>query len=247
MLLAIEKLRDGAIRDADQIASFVLGVSRTMAKDLKRLEWRREKLRGTFLPASLVAAPADDAILDIDQLERCLAQARRSRAPGRPADVLRGEDRKRGRQGASAHRRQRAGDPAPRHRPSADVHDVPRRGPMMLPCQAPVPDATLLDYWAGDLVDGEEMTGSRSICSRAVTARHASSRWRRSDRGWPRSCVRGGCRGSCRAPFSIDSSVTAPMCACSGSRPARRCHAPCFPATTSSSPRCGQTFRAWMP
>ena len=52
MLLAIEKLRGGAIRDADQIASFVLGVSRTMAKDLKRLEWRREKLRETFLPAS---------------------------------------------------------------------------------------------------------------------------------------------------------------------------------------------------
>jgi len=26
---------------------------------------------------------------------------------------------------------------------------------MMLPCQAPVPDATLLDYWARDGVDGE--------------------------------------------------------------------------------------------
>ena len=74
MLLAIEKLRDGAIRDADQIASFVLGVSRTMAKDVKRVEWRREKLRGTFLATSMVEAPADDATLDIDQLERCLAQ-----------------------------------------------------------------------------------------------------------------------------------------------------------------------------
>ena len=27
----------------------------------------------------------------------------------------------------------------------------------MLPCQAPVPDATLLDYWAGDILDGDEM------------------------------------------------------------------------------------------
>ncbi len=27
----------------------------------------------------------------------------------------------------------------------------------MLPCQAPIPDAILLDYWAGDLVDGDEM------------------------------------------------------------------------------------------
>jgi RNA polymerase sigma-70 factor (ECF subfamily) len=74
MLLAIEKLRGGAVRDADQIASFVLGVSRTMAKDWKRLDWRREKLRETFLSAAVVEAPVPDAILDIDHLERCLAQ-----------------------------------------------------------------------------------------------------------------------------------------------------------------------------
>src|SRR5687768_10031395 len=42
MLLTIQKLRDGAVRDLDQIASFVLGVSRTSAKDLQRREWRRE-------------------------------------------------------------------------------------------------------------------------------------------------------------------------------------------------------------
>jgi RNA polymerase sigma-70 factor (ECF subfamily) len=74
MLLVIEKLRSGAIRDADQIASFVLGVGRTMAKDWKRLDWRREKLRETFLPASMVEAPAGDAVLDIDHLEACLAR-----------------------------------------------------------------------------------------------------------------------------------------------------------------------------
>ena len=27
----------------------------------------------------------------------------------------------------------------------------------MLPCQAPIPDEILLDYWAGDLPDGDEM------------------------------------------------------------------------------------------
>jgi RNA polymerase sigma-70 factor (ECF subfamily) len=74
MLLAIEKLRGGAIRDADQIASFVLGVSRTMAKDWKRREWRREQLRDAFLPASMAAAPARDPSLDIDHLETCLAR-----------------------------------------------------------------------------------------------------------------------------------------------------------------------------
>ena len=74
LLLVIEKLRSGAIRDADQIASFVLGVSRSMTKDLKRVEWRREKLREAFLPASFVEAPTRDATLDVDRLEACLAR-----------------------------------------------------------------------------------------------------------------------------------------------------------------------------
>ena len=74
LLLAIEKLRGGAIRDADQIASFVLGVSRTMAKDLKRLEWRREKLREAFTVPNRVEAPTGDAALDVDRLEACLAR-----------------------------------------------------------------------------------------------------------------------------------------------------------------------------
>ena len=74
MLLTIQKLRRGAVTDADQIASFVLGVSRTMAKDLKRREWRREKLREAFLAPDLVEAPAGDAALDADRLEACLAR-----------------------------------------------------------------------------------------------------------------------------------------------------------------------------
>ncbi len=74
MLLTIEKLRGGSIRDADQIASFVLGVSRTMARDLKRLERRREKLRDVFMVPDLVEAPVGDATLDVDHLEKCLAR-----------------------------------------------------------------------------------------------------------------------------------------------------------------------------
>jgi RNA polymerase sigma-70 factor, ECF subfamily len=74
MLLTIQKLRSGSIRDLDQIASFVLGVSRTMARDLKRLEWRREKLREVFMVPVVVEAPASDATLDIDRLETCLAR-----------------------------------------------------------------------------------------------------------------------------------------------------------------------------
>src|SRR5262245_57010326 len=76
MLLTIEKLRSGLVRDADQIASFILGTCRMMVKDQKRLEWRREKLREAFLPASFVAAPAAGAgpDLGLDRLERCLAR-----------------------------------------------------------------------------------------------------------------------------------------------------------------------------
>jgi len=74
MLLTIEKLRGGSVRDCDQIASFVLGVSRTMAKDLQRLEWRRERLREAYLVPDLVQAPPGDARLDVDRLEACLAR-----------------------------------------------------------------------------------------------------------------------------------------------------------------------------
>ena len=74
MLLVIEKLRGGLIRDADQIASFILGVSRTIAIDLKRVERRREKLREAFLVPDPVTTPVEDAPLDVDHLERCLAR-----------------------------------------------------------------------------------------------------------------------------------------------------------------------------
>ncbi len=74
MLLTIEKLRGGSVRDVDQIASFVLGVSRTMVKDLRRLERRREKLRDAFMVPEMIEAPAGDALLDVDRLEACLAR-----------------------------------------------------------------------------------------------------------------------------------------------------------------------------
>ena len=74
MLLTIEKLRAGAVREADQIASFILGTSRMMAKDVKRREWRREKLREAYLPSATADDPADDTALDLARLERCLTR-----------------------------------------------------------------------------------------------------------------------------------------------------------------------------
>jgi len=74
MLLVIEKLRAGLVRDADQVASFILGVSRTIAMDVKRLERRRETIRDTFMVAEIAAAPSGHDALDADHLERCLAR-----------------------------------------------------------------------------------------------------------------------------------------------------------------------------
>jgi RNA polymerase sigma-70 factor (ECF subfamily) len=74
MLTTIEKLRSGSVRDVDQIASFVFGVTRSMVKDQKRLEWRREKLREAFMFPDPVQAQVTDARLDVDSLERCLGR-----------------------------------------------------------------------------------------------------------------------------------------------------------------------------
>ena len=74
MLVTIEKLRCGDVRDPDQIASFVLGTSRTMAMTSRRTEARRERLRSQFLPADAWAPPEAGATLDLDRLEQCLAQ-----------------------------------------------------------------------------------------------------------------------------------------------------------------------------
>jgi RNA polymerase sigma-70 factor (ECF subfamily) len=81
MLLTIEKLRQGGVRDTDQIASFILGTSRTMALAARRKDARRERLRDVFLAPASFAAPDTGATLDLDQLEYCLAQlAQRERS-----------------------------------------------------------------------------------------------------------------------------------------------------------------------
>jgi RNA polymerase sigma-70 factor (ECF subfamily) len=75
MMLTIEKLRRGEVRDPEQIASFVLGTSRTMAIAVRRKDMRREELRDKFLVApTAFASPDAGATLDLDRLEQCLAQ-----------------------------------------------------------------------------------------------------------------------------------------------------------------------------
>lgn len=74
LLVTIEKLRDGSVRDADRIASFVLGTSRTMARDLKRQERRRDMLREMFIAPAAFTVHAGESTLDLDRLEACLAK-----------------------------------------------------------------------------------------------------------------------------------------------------------------------------
>ena len=72
LLLTIEKLRAGAIRDAGQIGSFILGVSRTIAIDLKRRDRRRERLLETYAVGPFASEPVEPAALDVDRLELCV-------------------------------------------------------------------------------------------------------------------------------------------------------------------------------
>jgi RNA polymerase sigma-70 factor (ECF subfamily) len=74
MMLTIEKLRRGEVRDPEQIASFVLGTSRTMAIAVRRKDLRHQQLRDKFLLAPTAYAAPDAAILDLDRLEQCMAQ-----------------------------------------------------------------------------------------------------------------------------------------------------------------------------
>ena len=72
LLLTIEKLRSGAVRDMDMIGSFILGTSRMLAANLKRRDRRREALLGAF-PTNLPAVSIAPAVMDEDGLEGCLS------------------------------------------------------------------------------------------------------------------------------------------------------------------------------
>ena len=72
LLLTIEKLRNGAVRDMDMIGSFILGASRMLAVNLKRRDRRREALL-EVLPMEHPAGNGEPARMDAQQLEGCLS------------------------------------------------------------------------------------------------------------------------------------------------------------------------------
>ena len=72
LLIAIERLRAGAVRNPDEIGSFILGTSRMQAGALTRKTRRRDGLIALFhAPERFVVDPVPPSG-DLDAVERCL-------------------------------------------------------------------------------------------------------------------------------------------------------------------------------
>jgi RNA polymerase sigma-70 factor (ECF subfamily) len=73
LLVALERLRAGEVREPDQIGSFILGTSRMLAQAQQRTDRRRAELRAEY--AHLVSDRVEPATLvDRAPLEECLRQ-----------------------------------------------------------------------------------------------------------------------------------------------------------------------------
>lgn len=72
MLMTIEKLRAGALREPEKLASFVLGTCRLVVLDLRRGASRRDALLRTYGDFDEAIAPAESKVLDEARLARCL-------------------------------------------------------------------------------------------------------------------------------------------------------------------------------
>jgi RNA polymerase sigma-70 factor (ECF subfamily) len=76
MLIAIERLRAGEVRNPDEIGSFILSTSRMVATGLRRTERRREHLQMRIEHGEPVDPPRDERFFDADRIRPCLASLR---------------------------------------------------------------------------------------------------------------------------------------------------------------------------
>lgn len=72
LLMTIERLRGGKIREPERLASFVLGMCRMVVLDLKRGSRRRARVLGQFADDLPRAGLADEPRFDTEQLTACL-------------------------------------------------------------------------------------------------------------------------------------------------------------------------------
>jgi RNA polymerase sigma-70 factor, ECF subfamily len=72
LLMTIEKLRAGALREPEKLASFVLGMCRLVILDLRRGTVRRDALLRTYGDLEQVTEPGALMELDERKLARCM-------------------------------------------------------------------------------------------------------------------------------------------------------------------------------
>jgi RNA polymerase sigma-70 factor (ECF subfamily) len=72
LLLALESLRAGKLREPDRIVSFVLGTSRMTVLEMRRGTWRRETLLETWGETAEGFEAPEPLALDPDRLAQCL-------------------------------------------------------------------------------------------------------------------------------------------------------------------------------
>lgn len=80
MLLTIQRLRAGEVRNHDEIGSFILGTSRMQAQATRRSAYRRDALTARFWDPETQAPAMTTAALDTPRVTTCLqALAERDR------------------------------------------------------------------------------------------------------------------------------------------------------------------------
>jgi RNA polymerase sigma-70 factor, ECF subfamily len=72
LLLTIERLHAGEVRQPEQIGSFILGTARMMAHSERRVTRRREALVTRFMETALESTPQYLAALDAPRVAACL-------------------------------------------------------------------------------------------------------------------------------------------------------------------------------
>ncbi len=80
LLMTLERLRAGKLREPERIASFVLGMCRMVVLEIRRGTWRRETLLETYGDTAEAVEASEPLALDADKLAGCLqALAERER------------------------------------------------------------------------------------------------------------------------------------------------------------------------
>jgi len=72
LLMTLERLREGKVREPEKIASFVLGTCRMTVLEIRRGTRRREALLETWGGAAEAFASPEPLVLDPDRLAGCL-------------------------------------------------------------------------------------------------------------------------------------------------------------------------------